>query len=80
MWDPICTKFRANGILFFVVNRGNNAAIPNLFCCLLLFLESAKNICEAICDMFRCIWHSERHYANTDLCVAVKSAAVRLLE
>ena len=41
MWDPICTKFRANGILF-VVNRGNNAATPNVFCRLLLFFR----VCE----------------------------------
>ena len=63
---PVCTKLRANGILF-VVNRENNAATPNLFSGLLLFLESAKNSCKAICDMFRCIWHSKRHYANGDL-------------
>ena len=41
MWDPICTKFRANGILF-VVNRGNNAATPNLFSGLLLFFGVCK--------------------------------------
>ena len=41
VWDPICTKFRANGILF-VVNRGNNATTPNLFCRLLLFFR----VCE----------------------------------
>ena len=41
IWDPICTKFLANGILF-VVNRGNNAATPNLFSCLLLFFRVCK--------------------------------------
>ncbi len=41
MWDPICTKFRVNGILF-VVNRENNAATPNVFCRLLLFFR----VCE----------------------------------
>ena len=48
MCDPICTKFRSNGILF-VVNRGNNAATPNLFCRLLLFFRVCKNCCKAIC-------------------------------
>ena len=43
MWDLICTKFRANGILF-VVNRGNNAATPNLFYGLLLFFRVCKKI------------------------------------
>ena len=41
MWDPICTKFRANGILF-VVNRENNAATPNLFSGLLLLFRVCK--------------------------------------
>ena len=41
MSDPICKKFRANGILS-VVKRGNNTATPNLFCCLLLFFRVCK--------------------------------------